>query len=54
MFLQQIDKNTFCLPLPDSWIEWIFLHAEVFKIFISRKKGDIENGETRNGDTKRK
>ena len=37
MFLQQIDENTFWLPLPDNLIEWIFLHAEVFKNFISRK-----------------
>ena len=52
MFLQQIDKNTFWLPLLDSLMEWIFIHAKVFKIFISRKKGYRENGETRNGDTK--
>ena len=52
MFLQQIDKNTFWLPLLDSLIEWIFIHAKVFKIFISRKKGYRENEETRNGDTK--
>ena len=36
--------------LVDTSIEWIFLHAEVFKIFISKKKsGYRENGETRNG-----
>ena len=32
------DRNTFWWPLPDNLIEGIFVYAEVFKNFISRKR----------------
>ena len=37
-FSNKSKKGLFWWLLPDSLIEWIFLHADVFKNFISRKK----------------
>ena len=36
-FSNKLKKNTFWWPFLDNLIEWIFLHDEVFKNFISRK-----------------